>query len=74
MPLPTVLATAVPKLKAETKLKNAAQITACSGVKTRVATTVATELAASWKPFRKSKISATAMMTMTRMRAGDIRA
>jgi hypothetical protein len=45
--LPTVLATPVPKVKAETKLKNAAQTTAWNGVSTRVATIVATELAAS---------------------------
>src|SRR5262245_16412965 len=31
-PLPTVLATPVPKVKAETKLKNAAQTTAWNGV------------------------------------------
>ena len=46
-PVPTVLATPVPNVNAETKLKNAAHATACSGVRTRVATTVATELAAS---------------------------
>src|SRR4030095_2414208 len=46
-PVPTVLATPVPKVKAETKLKNAAQTTAWNGVSTRVATIVATELAAS---------------------------
>jgi hypothetical protein len=42
-----VLATAVPKVKAATKLKKAAQITAILGDKTRVETTVAIELAAS---------------------------
>src|SRR5437879_1121006 len=47
MPLPIVLATAVPNPKAATKLKNAAQITALPGVSTRVETTVAMELAAS---------------------------
>ena len=46
-PEPTVLATAVPKVKAAMKLKNAAQITAFPGVRTRVETTVAIELAAS---------------------------
>jgi hypothetical protein len=46
-PFPTVFATAVPKVKAATKLKNAAQITALPGVRTRVDTTVAIELAAS---------------------------
>src|SRR5688572_18125402 len=65
MPLPTVFATAVPKPKAATKLKNAAQITAFRGDRTRVDTTVAMEFAASWKPFRKSKIRANRMMTTT---------
>src|ERR1019366_3329729 len=46
-PLPTVFATAVPNTNAATKLKNAAHITACSGVSTRVAPIVAIELAAS---------------------------
>ena len=40
------------------KLKKAAQTTARRGVSTRVETTVAMEFAESWKPFRKSKISA----------------
>ena len=47
MPLPTVLATSVPKKNAAMKLKKAAQITALPGVRTRVDTTVAIELAAS---------------------------
>ena len=47
MPLPMVLATAVPKRKAATKLKKAAQITASLGERTRVETTVAMLLAAS---------------------------
>ena len=51
MPAPTVLATAVPKANAATKLKNAAQTTACPGVSTRVETTVAMEFAASWNPL-----------------------
>ena len=51
MPEPTVLATAVPKANAATKLKKAAQMTACPGVSTRVDTTVAIELAASWNPL-----------------------
>ena len=46
-PLAMVAATPVPKTKAATKLKNAAQSTACVGVSTRVLTTVAMELAAS---------------------------
>ena len=51
MPEPTVLATAVPKVKAATKLKKAAQMTAWPGVSTRVETTVAMEFAASWNPL-----------------------
>jgi len=51
IPEPTVLATAVPNPNAAMKLKNAAQITALPGVRTRVETTVAMELAASWKPL-----------------------
>ena len=54
IPLPTVLATAVPKVNAATKLKNAAQMTAWPGDSTRVDTTVAIEFAASWKPLMKS--------------------
>src|SRR5919205_141391 len=67
MPEPTVLATAVPKVNAATKLKNAAQTTALPGDSTRVETTVAIELAASWKPLLKSKISAIRMMTRTKV-------
>ena len=51
MPAPTVFATSVPKKRTATKLKNAAHITACIGDNTRVDTTVAIELAASWKPL-----------------------
>ena len=47
MPWPMVFATAVPSRNAATKLKNAAQITASLGDKTRVDTTVAILLAAS---------------------------
>jgi len=50
-PLPTVVATWTPKPNAAAKLKNAAHATACIGVRTRVETTVAMELAASWKPL-----------------------
>src|SRR4051794_7087491 len=57
-----VPATFVPNKNAATKLKNAAHTTACAGVNTRVETTVAIELAASWNPFKKSKISATKTM------------
>ena len=58
MPWPSVFATCVPRTKAATKLKNAAQTTAFCGESTRVETTVAIEFAASWKPFRKSNASA----------------
>ena len=61
-----VAATTVPKTRKATKLKNAAQITASRGDSTRVDTTVAIELAASWKPLTKSKPSASAMTKMTR--------
>ena len=61
IPCPMVLATAVPNVKAATKLKNAAQMTATRGDSTLVETTVAMELAASWKPFKKSKVRATKM-------------
>src|SRR6185503_2862684 len=64
-PLPTVFATLTPKPNAATKLKKAAHTTACSGVSTRVETTVAMELAASWKPLMKSKTSATRTMHRT---------
>ena len=47
IPLPIVVATAVPKPNAATKLKNAAHTTAHPGESTRVETTVAIELAAS---------------------------
>ena len=43
------------------KLKKAAQATAYCGRSTRVDTMVAIELAASCRPFRKSKMSATAI-------------
>src|SRR5215216_3203986 len=65
IPLPIVLATWVPRTKAATKLKNAAQATAFWGDRTRVDTTVAMEFAASWKPFRKSNERATRMMKTT---------
>ena len=48
---PTVFATRVPKIKNAIRLKNAAHITARRGESTRVETTVAMELAASWNPL-----------------------
>src|SRR3954469_12730635 len=64
-PVAIVAATTVPNTKKATKLKNAAHATAKRGESTRVDTTVAIELAASWKPLTKSKPSATTT-TMTR--------
>src|SRR4051794_22400673 len=74
MPLPMVLATAVPSRKAAAKLKNAAQATAMRGESTRVETTVAMELAASWKPLRKSNASATATVKTSSHMSGFMRA
>ena len=47
----TVLATWVRNTRKAMKLKKAAQTTASRGLSTRVETTVAIELAASWKPL-----------------------
>src|SRR3954453_12542698 len=57
--LAIVLATCVLKIRNAAKLKNAAHATAYRGESTRVDTTVAIELAASWKPLTKSNASAT---------------
>src|SRR5450830_1130995 len=65
MPLPTVAATLRWKMKMATKLKKAANTTACPGFRTPVDTTVAIELAASWKPFMKSNTRAMATSTTT---------
>ena len=65
-PVAIVAATFVPKTRKAMKLNAAAHTTAKPGVSTRVATTVAMELAASWKPLTKSKPSATAMTTTRR--------
>jgi hypothetical protein len=51
MILPTVLATCVRNTRKAMKLKKAAQMTATLGFSTLVETTVAIELAASWKPL-----------------------
>src|SRR5919106_3783174 len=69
---PTVLATWVWKTRKATKLNSAAQTTATRGASTRVETTVAIELAASWKPLEKSNTSASTTMatTVTRARSG----
>src|SRR5258708_6861882 len=65
-----VFATAVPSRNAATKLKNAAHSTASLGDSTRVDTTVAILFAASWNPFRKSKVSATRIVTIRSRRSG----
>src|SRR5437667_12417608 len=65
VPFPIVDATFTPNTKAATKLKKAAHRTAIRGDRTRVDTIVATELAASWKPFKKSKNNATRITRMT---------
>src|ERR687898_822318 len=67
--LPTVLATWVWKTRKAMKLNRAAQMTAIRGVRTLVDTTVAIELAASWKPLVKSNTSASRTMAMTERRA-----
>src|SRR5688572_7990603 len=63
--LETVLATPWWNTNSARKLKDAAQITARMGVRSRVDTIVAIEFAASWKPLIRSKIRATAMVTTT---------
>ena len=55
-----VLATAVPQ-KAPIRLVQAASMIAWRGVSTRVETTVAMALAASWKPLMYSNTTATTM-------------
>ena len=45
-------------------LKEAAQITACTGVRTLVETTVAIEFAASWNPFTRSNNNAITITTI----------
>ena len=69
MPLPTVAATLSWKMKIATTLKKAANSTACCGLSTPVETTVAIELAASWKPFMKSNASASTTSSATTQKA-----
>ena len=71
-PLPMVLATAVPTTKAATTLNTAAHTTATPGESTRVDTTVAIELALSWNPLMKSKISATTTIPRTYSTSWDM--
>src|ERR1700675_2670223 len=68
MPLPIVVATAVPKMKAATKFQNDAQTTARKGVRTRVETTVAMELAASCQPLENSKASVRTITAIRRLK------
>src|SRR5512139_1312789 len=72
IPFPTVFATAVPTVKAATKLKNAAQTTAVSGESTRVPTIVAMEFAESWNPLMKSKTNAMRTIAMTYVATGPL--
>src|SRR5687767_13108038 len=65
MPLPMVAATLRWKTKIAMTLKKAANITACCGFSTPVETTVAIELAASWKPFMKSNATASTTSSAT---------
>ena len=66
--LATVLATAVPTTKTAAKLKKAENQTAAFAGSARVATTVDTEFAASWKPLVKSNSRASAMIAMSAIR------
>jgi hypothetical protein len=60
-PFPIVAATFKGKIRNAMKLKKAAIPTAATGERTFVETTVAIELAESWKPFIKSKIKTIAI-------------
>src|SRR5206468_4581492 len=62
MPLPTVVATAVPD-SAPTKFSTPAISTARPGESTRVATTVAMAFAVSWKPLMKSNVTPSARIS-----------
>src|SRR5919199_2302518 len=68
MPLPTVVATAVPE-SAPRKLSTPAISTARPGDSTRVATDVAMALAVSWKPLMKSNVSPSAMIRTSSSRS-----
>src|SRR5215469_13139435 len=71
IPLPTVVATAVPD-SAPRKLSTPAMSTADCGVRTRVATEVAIALAESWKPLVKSNTNPSPITTH-RMRRPPLR-
>ena len=65
IPSPTVFATAV-VTNAPARFATDAMSTATRGVSARVETDVAIAFAVSWKPFVKSKPSATMTMTTSR--------
>jgi hypothetical protein len=73
IPAPTILATLVPKKMKAMKLKNAAHSTAHFADSTRVETMVAIELAASCRPFRKSKPRATTTSMTRKRKVGSTR-
>jgi len=66
MPSPIVFATAVVKMRGPIMLKNAAIATALTGLRTRVATIVAIEFAASFIPLTKLKRRARILPARTR--------
>jgi hypothetical protein len=71
MPLPIVIATAVPVI-APAKLKIAAIIMAALGESVRVPITVAMALAASFRPFVKPKPIATNIITIKKASASGM--
>src|ERR671930_2438049 len=71
IPCPTVFATAV-VTNAPARLATAATKTAARGDSARVETEVATAFAVSWKPFVKSKPSATAIVTTSRVTGSPV--
>src|SRR3954463_13559038 len=71
IPLPTVFATAV-VANAPARFATDAISTAIRGESARVETEVATAFAVSWKPFVKSKISATAIVMTSSAKASAV--
>ena len=65
IPFWIAFATSSPAVNAAAKFQNAAQITAASGLSTRVPTIVAMEFAESWKPLMKSKTNAISTIAAT---------
>ena len=64
-PRPESPAAKTPQARIDAAVKVAAQATAATGLSTRVPTTVAMELAESWKPLMKSNAKATRMIAIT---------